>query len=33
VLGERMGLVQLAGILLIMGSIIILQYEGKLEGG
>jgi len=33
VLGEKMGLVQLAGILLIMGSIIILQYEGKLEGG
>lgn len=33
VLGERMGLVQLVGILLIMGSIIILQYEGKLEGG
>jgi len=33
VLGERMELVQLAGILLIMGSIIILQYEGKLEEG
>lgn len=32
VLGERMGLVQLAGILLIMSSIIILQYEGILEG-
>ena len=31
VLGERMGLVQLAGILLIVCSIIILQYEGILE--
>lgn len=31
VLGERMGLVQLAGILLIMCSIIILQYEGVIE--
>ena len=32
VLGERMGPVQLAGILLIMCSIIILQYEGLFEG-
>lgn len=32
VLGERMGLVQLAGILFIMCSIIILQCEGILEG-
>ena len=31
VLGERMGLVQLAGILLILCSIIMLQYEGELE--
>ncbi|HYF82712.1 MAG TPA: DMT family transporter [Clostridia bacterium] len=31
VLGERMGPVQLAGILLIMCSIAILQYEGVLE--
>jgi drug/metabolite transporter (DMT)-like permease len=31
VLGERMGPVQLAGILLIMSSIVILQYEGVLE--
>ncbi|HYE80732.1 MAG TPA: DMT family transporter [Clostridia bacterium] len=31
VLGERMGLVQLAGVLLIVCSIIILQYEGTLE--
>lgn len=31
VLGERMGLVQLAGIILIMCSIIILQYEEMLE--
>ncbi|MHB1393101.1 MAG: DMT family transporter [Clostridia bacterium] len=31
VLGERMGPVQLGGILLIMCSIIILQYEGILE--
>lgn len=31
VLGETMGLVQLAGIFLIVGSIIILQYEGILE--
>lgn len=31
VLGERMGPFQLAGILLIMCSIIILQYEGILE--
>ncbi|KUO72598.1 MAG: hypothetical protein APF77_10515 [Clostridia bacterium BRH_c25] len=31
VLSERMGLVQLAGILLIICSIVILQYEGSLE--
>jgi hypothetical protein len=31
VLGERMGLIQLAGIILIMCSIIILQYEEILE--
>jgi drug/metabolite transporter (DMT)-like permease len=31
VLGERMGPVQLAGILLIMCSIVILQYEGAIE--
>jgi len=31
VLGERMNLVQLAGVALIIGSIIILQYEGLLE--
>ena len=32
VLGERMGLIQLSGILLIMCSIVILQCEGKIEG-
>jgi drug/metabolite transporter (DMT)-like permease len=31
VLGERMGIIQLAGIILIMCSIIILQYEGVIE--
>lgn len=31
VLGERMGLVQLGGIILIICSVIILQYEGVLE--
>lgn len=31
VLGEKMGLVQLVGILFVMSSIIILQYEGALE--
>ena len=31
VLGEKMGLIQLAGILLIMCAIIILQYEGRFE--
>jgi drug/metabolite transporter (DMT)-like permease len=31
VLGETMGLVQLAGVLLIICSIIILQYEGAIE--
>ena len=31
VLGEKMGLVQLVGILFVMCSIIILQYEGVLE--
>lgn len=31
VLGERMGPIQLAGILLIMCAIIMLQYEGVLE--